>query len=727
MSPLTVDAASNRAAWIGAVAAACLIAQQVAGKTVRDALFLSSFEVERLPLILLVTTVVALLAAPLMGWMQSRFSPFRVIPVMLAVGGTIPLLLAGLLGTGSVSEKAASVVLYLHTGALGSVAVSGFWSVVNERFDPHSARRLMGRLGTGATLGGLVGGALALVLHRLGGFVGPLLLLALLLFIAAISTLRFAPTRDDARRTVVADDEPQHRWSSVFRAPHLRSLAMLVLLTTTATGLLDYVLKARASESIHDSGALVTFFALFYTITNLITFVLQIGVARRALERLGLANTAAFLPAMLGAGGAFAAFVPGLVSAVTARLGEASIRSSLFRSAYEPLYTPLPPLQKRTTKSIIDVGVERAADGLAAVTVQGLIWMSPVAVLTWISGLACALGLAALMRMRAVHDSYVEALEDSLMGRSIHLDPDDVGDRHTRTILLRSGTLAGLQDIDHEIKTDDGSTPVEKSGLELELDTLRSGDAERIRELLRQTEKIPRAWVPAVLDLLAWDDMADRAAHALRDAREDHLDLLLERLADVHEDLTIRRRLPAVLESCTDRRAVLTLAQCLEDRHFEIRARAARVLSRRRGKGEKLGLDPEKVELRILSELRVDDRVWAGRRLHAGVSSAPQRDASASLDHVFFLLSLILPQEPLSIARRGLLTHEPQLRGTALEYLDSVLPEDLRNALWPRVEADRIRAEKRKSAPEAALKTLMNSVQAIDAALTSKDAKPGEP
>ena len=40
----------------------------------------------------------------------------------------------------------------------GAVLVSGFWSIINERFDARTARKYIGRIGVGATVGGIVGG-----------------------------------------------------------------------------------------------------------------------------------------------------------------------------------------------------------------------------------------------------------------------------------------------------------------------------------------------------------------------------------------------------------------------------------------------------------------------------------------------------------------------------------------------------------------------------------------
>jgi hypothetical protein len=72
--------------------------------------------------------------------------------------------------------------------------------------------------------------------------------------------------------------------------------------------------------------------------------------------------------------------------------------------------------------------------------------------------------------------------------------------------------------------------------------------------------------------------------------------------------------------------------------------------------------------------------------------------ANRSLAHVFTMLSLALPPEPLRIAFRGLHTDDPTLQGTALEYLEGVLPLSIREKLWPYLE-DRRPASSRPSRP----------------------------
>src|SRR5262249_12967252 len=53
------------------------------------------------------------------------------------------------------------------------------------------------------------------------------------------------------------------------------------------------------------------------------------------------------------------------------------------------------------------------------------------------------------------------------------------------------------------------------------------------------------------------------------------------------------------------------------------------------------------------------------------------------LEHVFTLLSLVLDRESLQLSSRAVRGEDPGLRGTALEYLENVLPEGVREALFP--------------------------------------------
>ena len=101
--------------------------------------------------------------------------------------------------------RAATVLLYVHSSVLGGIAISVFWSLLNERFDPHSAKALMARVAAAAAFGGFVGGVGA---ERIAALLPEgALLLALGLtggacMVGAVLVGSGAPARESAREDV---------------------------------------------------------------------------------------------------------------------------------------------------------------------------------------------------------------------------------------------------------------------------------------------------------------------------------------------------------------------------------------------------------------------------------------------------------------------------------------------------------------------------------------------
>ncbi len=144
-----------RARSLAPIVAAALVAQQVASNAGRDALFLTHFDVTTLPWFVAAAAALSLPAAIASGRLLARLGPVRVVPWLLASSGALFLLEWGLLAP---LPRATATILYLHSAILGGIAISAWWSLLNERFDPHSAKPLMAKVAGAATLGGLLGG-----------------------------------------------------------------------------------------------------------------------------------------------------------------------------------------------------------------------------------------------------------------------------------------------------------------------------------------------------------------------------------------------------------------------------------------------------------------------------------------------------------------------------------------------------------------------------------------
>jgi HEAT repeat protein len=238
----------------------------------------------------------------------------------------------------------------------------------------------------------------------------------------------------------------------------------------------------------------------------------------------------------------------------------------------------------------------------------------------------------------------------------------------------------------------DAGTAATTRAVDPELDdivALRSRDRNRVLAVLSRDSNLGAALIPHVIPLLTWDPVADYALVALRKVAEERIGELTDALLDPNQDDMVRRRLARVFSVAVSQRAADGLVLALDDARFDVRFQVARSLVAIVESNPNVHLNAERVYQVVQAELAVGRPVWESRRLLDGfVSESPLdeyvRDrAGQSLAHVFTLLSLVLPRQPLNIAFRSLTTGDRQLQGTALEYLENVLPAGVKQALWP--------------------------------------------
>lgn len=104
-------------------AATVMIAQQVAGKAARDALFLSHFDVSELPKAVIAGALVSLIAVFAMARALTRFGPARTVPVAFAISAALFLVERSMLDA---APGPTAVMLYLHMSGFGAIVISGF-------------------------------------------------------------------------------------------------------------------------------------------------------------------------------------------------------------------------------------------------------------------------------------------------------------------------------------------------------------------------------------------------------------------------------------------------------------------------------------------------------------------------------------------------------------------------------------------------------------------------
>jgi AAA family ATP:ADP antiporter len=674
-----LPASDRQAVAAASLAAGLLIAQQVAARAVRDALFLSAFQVKSLPLVMAASAIAAIAGAQLLSIGLSRRAPSRLVPT---VAGLSALLLAAWWAIGLTWPRAAAVLLYLHVAAFGGALVSGFWSMVNERFDPYTARRVVGRIGAGATAGGVAGGFLVWAGSRVLPPPAAVLLL-LALTTAAALVLYTARGKDHPRPATAPPDAPPLALSVLARNPYVRSIALVVLLGAVVEALVDFNFKGLAAGRFAPGSSLLGAFGAFHGVMGVVSLLLQTALSRGALRHLGIAGTLALRPSLTAAGSLLGAVVPGFATATLARGAHEALTNSLFRSSYELLYTPVPEAEKRRVKALVDVAVDKGGTLLGSGMAQLALVLAPGGWPAILFAAAATLSLAALALSRRLHRGYVRTLEQSLLAGRVRLDPDDVVDQATQvtlahTSLIERGTLLRqIEELRGRPRTPSASaspelaptaTAVQAGAPVPLLDLLRqltSGDPAIVRAALRADHDPEPAVVAAMVPLLASDELFPDVLRALRRAAPRVTGQLVDALLDPDAGSAVRRRIPRVLKACPTARAAEGLVAALDEPSFEVRASVTAALAALHERAPVVRVSREDALRRVRRELDSGEPV------------------DRQLPQLFALLSLTLERGPLQIAWAAMKGQDRALRGTAMEYLANVLPDDV----FPRVRS----------------------------------------
>ncbi len=697
--------------------AVVMLGHQVASKAFRDAAFLAVWPTTALPLMVFGASVPVVAVVPVFARLLERFGPRTVVPIgflLSAAGHALEWRLTS-------RQPWVAVLIYLHVAGLGALLLSGFWSIVSERFDPRSARASFGRIAAAGTVGGALGGIAAERIAVTLPVDSVLIMLAALHVLCAAGVFWLGRAPVLLPGTDAAPSDRVFAFHALRGSPHLRAIALMMVLATAGAGVLDYLLKWRATEEMATGAELLRFFAVFYASIQIASFAAQAG-AGRTLQKLGIGRTMSTLPAGVGLSSAVALLFPVWQLIVVVRGIDAVLRNSLFRSGYELFFVPMDAAERRRMKTFIDVTCDRAGEALGAIIVQVLLFTSLVFLTGELLGAAVILAAGTLWFGRRLDRLYLGVVEQQLV-RHADLTPGILGTETAWTIVDLPVAPPAVEPAETKThKTVVMNAPRKEDPRVRLFAELRSGDRPRVEAALAKLTRPDRTQVAQVIELLAWDDLVGSARKVLAQVAPSHVGLLVDVLLDPATDFAVRRRIPRILGTLSSSRALDGLIHGLDDTRFEVRYQCGRAIDRMVAKDPKLTVDAGHMMELVERELSVPLQVWQGHRLidqpdrdEDPVAQDPTDLRHRNLEHVFSLLVTVLPREPLQVALRGIRSSNSGLRGLALEYLESVLPPPILARLWQVVDVPP-RTALERSSPEQALEQLRVSAEmpAID-------------
>ncbi|HUP46688.1 MAG TPA: Npt1/Npt2 family nucleotide transporter [Thermoanaerobaculia bacterium] len=436
-----------------------LITFQYTTKSVRQSTFINSLGAERLPYVYL---FIALASYPFLR-IYSRFADRHrrdnlIVATCLFTAGTMVLFW----WLYEFPWQWVAFAFYVWISITVVMLVSQFWLFSNHVFDPRQAKRLFAFVGAGGLLGGVIGGQLAKFATRAVGTRYALLVAAVVLFLVAALIVVTRRMRGADERRVGGSaglerlNEARGGFELLRRSRHLRLVAAIMLLTVIVAQIVDLQFNWAVQEATSSLDQRTAFFGNFYSVMGIMAFLFQLIFTARIHRHLGVGFAMRVLPVTMTFGTlaliAAATGAPELLlgAALVLKVGENGVRYSLDQATRELLYLPIPSRARTKAKAFIDVFVQRAAKGVAALLLLPVtfgLFTAPQA--GWIS-----LGLIALWIGVTImaQRQYVESFRAGLKKSVIEPDAIDLNDATALDAVVQSLGSTDARQVIHALR-----------------------------------------------------------------------------------------------------------------------------------------------------------------------------------------------------------------------------------------------------------------------------------
>ncbi len=586
---------------------ACVTLAQTVGLAGSEALFLSRLGAGWLPATFVLASGTTVLASIGYAFRVGAARNDRVGVELLAVAAFAVAGVALGVTLGWTWTLPALLCLYFAGQA---VLVNHFWTLVGDHFDVVASKRVVPLFTAGMSVGGAVGGALALALGR-GGSASWLIWAWALGLAAAAALVRLSRSRLRRWGRLEFEEEDETSAASLQAAvrfvridPIGRWLVASTLAMVLALFVAQYQYSDVLARSYPDEARLAAFLGLFLAVTNALELVVELALAPWLIRRAGVPRTNLLHPVLTLVSFLVLAASYRLPAALLARMNREMLENALANPVRNLVYNALPLRFRARIRAFLEGIVVYAGMSVAGVILLLAGDLPPAGLSLAGAGLA----LLYLLANGRVRIHYRRALVDELRARRLDLRAlgGELGRREVSELarlwagLLRSEAerpspvlldlppLLAARGFLEPLRNALGHShpAVRRASLaalattemagDVSLWTRALGDADpevRLQALMRLPEAHETALAPELRARLGDDDPRLRAEAARRLGTEGHERLVrMAASGDVREARAALERLPRPLGAEALRR--------LEDRHPDVRAAALACLAR---------------------------------------------------------------------------------------------------------------------------------------------------
>ncbi len=377
-------------------------------ETARDALFLARLSPNELPWIYIVMAVVAVALAELPGRGLGLPRSLR-LSGTLAFGAAVTLAFFFL---GPAAHPWLLRAFYVWVGAIATLAGVQFWVLLGDVYTITQAKRLYRAIGTGSLAGAALGAGVARV--AAGAFPAQALIALGAALMAVTAGLAFVLGRQVPEKL---DAPATGRWrlgdirGFFQREPYVTRLAGLVLVSSVAVTIADFVFKSEVARQVAPED-LARFFATFYGLLSVSALVVQVVLMGWILRVFDVHRALWALPLLVLGGASGVVVGGGLVAALLMKGADGALRPSLNRTSTELLFLPIPDRLRSRVKPAIDVIGQRGGQAVASLFILSQLALGRGdAVLAFFVIVLCVVWIAAIAELRP---HYVEMFRRAL-------------------------------------------------------------------------------------------------------------------------------------------------------------------------------------------------------------------------------------------------------------------------------------------------------------------------
>ncbi len=407
-------------------------------------LFLVDFGARALPVVYVITSVVATLTSLAYLRLVSRFALRHLLVATL--GCVLAVTLALRFGLTAGSQRWLIFLLPVWADILWVLTNLEFWGLAGRLFDVRQGKRLFGLLTGGKQAGEIAGGLLVPTAVAVAGAPNLFLIAAVALAVTLLSLIHIVRTFGNVLISVAREAAPTKApFAAVLRQRYVVLLFGQIVLGWIVFYAIDNIFFDRVAARYAGADELTSFLGLFFAAISFVTLLATIFLTGRILRRFGVGVTILVLPALLTAATAAIA-ASGVLSAGTAVLFWLAATARLFAGTFlyatdvpatNILYQPLPPRQRIQIQTISEGIVFPVSVGVAGLLLLLLRNVLELDVFELAGVLLALLGAWLILSARVGRD-YPEMLRRALVRRGLGDARLEVLDRSSIQILRQA-------------------------------------------------------------------------------------------------------------------------------------------------------------------------------------------------------------------------------------------------------------------------------------------------